>query len=383
MKAGKLTLIIVIIAAPLAWWGTQQYGASDNGLPSLHTEQAHFGDVSQRVLAHGTLQPVQKVIVGSQVSGIIDEILVDFNSMVEHGQVIAQLDPTTFRAEVSSAEAELESAEAALELAQFQWQRVQELRERQFVSPSDVDEARSNLRQAEAQVKVRRHSLERAQRELDRTTIKSPTDGMVVSRNVDVGQTVAASLSAPELFEIASDLSQMLIHANVSEADIGMVFEGQNTVFRVDAYREREFEGEIIQVRNSPIVEDNVVHYETIIAVDNEEQLLKPGMTAEVSIIADERQNVLRLRNSALRARIPDNLRPEEPEDIGENEGIAYLVENDRLRAVKVQTGLNDGVHTEILGGIEEGDTLAVGLTLQTNGDNNNRSLMRGNQAQY
>ncbi|MEX0773282.1 MAG: efflux RND transporter periplasmic adaptor subunit [Balneolales bacterium] len=383
MKLKKLSFFIVPILVVATWWGFQQYGSESGGLPPLHVEKVHRGDISQRVVAHGALQPVQEVTVGSQVSGIVDEIYVDFNSIVEEGQVIAQIDPSTFAADVSSAEAELESAEAGLELARHQWTRVQELREKQFIAPSQVDEARSSLRQAEAQVRVRHHALNRAELELNRSTIYAPTDGIVISRNVDEGQTVAASLNAPDLFEIATDLSQMHIYANVSEADIGTVLDEQSVRFKVDGYRDREFHGQVIQVRNAPIIQDNVVHYETIIAVNNEEGRLKPGMTAEVSIITNERHDVLRVRNTALRARLPDNIRPADP--AGEEEGgdRVYLYRNDALMAVSVETGLNDGVHTEILGGLDEGDTLAVGLSLRPQDGDDSQSIIGGSQAQY
>ncbi len=383
MKTGKIIIILIVIAIPLTWWGFVNFNQSEHGLPPLHTEQVDRGDVSQRVIAHGSIKPVQTVIVGSQVSGIIEDIYVDFNSVVTRGEVVAQIDPSTFEAEVSSARAELESAEAGKELARMQWERVQELRERQFVAPSETDQARATLQQAEAQVRVRRHALERAQRELDRTTILSPTNGIVISRNIEVGQTVAASLSAPLLFEIATDLSVMQIHANVSEADIGMVQEGQRVEFQVDAYRNRLFTGEVIQVRNAPLIEDNVVHYETIIAVNNEERLLKPGMTAEVSVITDERENVMRVRNTALRARLPDNIRPADVESAEDMDGQVYLVQGDQLIAKAVRTGLSDGVYTEIIEGLELGDELAVGLSLRSQDQGERRSLFSGNQAQY
>ncbi len=409
MKSGKYILIILFIAGPAIWWGSRFFGASDADLPPLHTVQADHGEVSRRVVAHGTLQPVQKVTVGSQVSGIIDEIMVDFNSIVTKGEVIAQIDPSTFAAAVSSARAEMESAEAGLELARMHWSRVQELRAQQFIAPSEVDQAAANLRQAEAQVRVRRHALERTERELERCTITSPTDGMVISRNVDVGQTVAASLSAPVLFEIATDLREMHIYANVSEADIGHVTEGQKVLFKVDAYRDRDFEGNVIQVRNAPIMADNVVHYETIISFDNREMLLKPGMTTEVSIITAMKDDVLRVRNTALRARLPDQLIPVEPgpagsginetssvhtisdegstltseEDEGE-QGRVFVLRNNRIESVSVWTGLSDGLHTEIRrGDVSPGDTLVVGLSLRTGENQESRSLLRGRQAQY
>ena len=383
MTKGKVTIFILVLIGAGVWWAANFYSSSGEGLPPLHTVKADRGDVSQRVVAYGRLEPVQKVTVGSQVSGIVDEIFVDFNTVVQRGQVIAQIDPSTFEAEVSSAQAELESAEAGHELAQLRWKRVQELRERQFVSPSEVEEASATLRQAEAQVQVRRHALQRAQRELDRCTITSPTDGIVISREVDVGQTVAASLSAPILFELAANLDRMLIHANVSEADIGMVSEGMRAFFRVDAHRDQRFEGEVIQVRNAPMMEDNVVHYETIIAVDNSERLLKPGMTTEVEVITAHQEDVLRLRNTALRARLPDNIRPGDPEEQFEDGQTVYKLQNGRLVAQSVRTGLTDGVYTEILEGLTPSDTLAVGLSLRTEQNGGGRSFMTGSQAQY
>ncbi len=382
MKKLLIIGIPVIIAAGLVFWWTGT-GSSETRLPPLHTVEAEKGDVSRRVVAFGAIQPVRKVTVGSQVSGIIDQIFVDFNSPVRRGDVLAQIDPSTFEAEVSSAQAELESAEAGLELARMQWERVNELRERQFVSPSDVDQASATLRQAEAQVSVRRHALRRAERELERCTITSPTDGMIVSRDVDVGQTVAASLNAPELFQIATDLREMHIYANVSEADIGQVEEGQQVVFRVDAYRDRDFKGEVIQVRNAPLIEDNVVHYETLIAVNNEQMLLKPGMTTEVNIITAEKHDVLRVRNTALRARLPDGVRPPTPDYISEGEPRVYVLRDNQLHVAAVETGLSDGVNTEIISGIEAGDVLAVGLTLTTGEGQERRSLFGGSQAQY
>ncbi len=380
----KVLVMVLVVAVGGLWWATQRAGSAEGSLPPLHTEEVDRGDVSQRIVAFGTLQPVQRVEVGSQVSGILEEILVDFNTPVRRGQVLARLDPSTFQAAVSSTEAELASAEAGLELARLQWERTQELRAMQFVPPSDVEQARAGHSQAEAQVRVRRHALEAAQRELERTIITAPSDGMVISRAVDVGQTVAASLSAPVLFEIASDLSRMHIHASVSEADIGEVAEGQRVRFLVDAHRNREFEGEVVQVRNAPVMQDNVVHYETIIAVENGEGLLKPGMTTEVRIITAEVHEVVRVRNTALRARLPDQIRPADPPSDGETNGRVYRVRNGALEAVAVRTGLTDGAYTEILSGLSEGEVLAVGLSLAGEaGRGGGGSFLTGSQATF
>lgn len=376
-------IVPVLVLGALAVWGATRYGSSGSGLPALNTVTVDRGDVAQRVVAHGTLQPQHRVHVGSQVSGIVDRIHVDFNSRVRRGQVLARIDPSTFEAAVRSAEADLDAAEAAHELAALQYRRVQELRVHRIVAPAEVEEASTQLRQAEAQLSVRRQALERTRRELERCTIVSPTDGIVISRDVDVGQTVAASLSAPVLFEIASDLALMQIHASVSEADIGEVEEGQRVRFQVDAHRGREFEGRVTQVRNAPMTVDNVVHYETVIAVGNEEGLLRPGMTAEVSIITAEVSGAVRVRNTALRARLPDMIRPADPELGGEFNGRVYIVRDGVLEAVPVRSGLSDGVNTEIIAGLEPGDVLAVGLALRDDDDAGGGSIFRGNQAQY
>ena len=378
----RLALTLLVLAGVTIWMlhRGRQAGA---GLPPLHTVEVDRGDISQRIVAHGRLQPVQMITVGSQVSGMVQEIDVDFNSLVRQGQVIARLDPSTFEAEVRSAEAQYEASVAGLDLARLQWDRVQTLRENRVVPLADVDQARANLRQAEAQLQVRGHALDRAQRELDRCIIRSPTDGIVIARNIDVGQTVAASLTSPNLFTIAADLSRMQIHANVSEADIGSVREGMPVRFLVDAHRERTFHGELIQVRNAPRMESNVVHYETIIAVDNEERLLKPGMTAEVSIITDEVTDAVRVRNAALRARLPDELRPPDPEPVDGAGGRVVVMQDGQLTSRAVRTGLTDGFHTQIVSGLDPGETLVIGLLPRTDNDSGGRSLLRGTQAQF
>jgi HlyD family secretion protein len=385
MKTSKLLIAVAAVAAVATGsYAATRGGSGGAGLPPLHTVVVDRGDVSQRVVAHGAVQPVEMVTVGSQVSGIVEALLVDFNSPVRRGQVVARLESSTFRAAVNSAVAEVEAAEAGLEMALGQWDRIQRLRAQNLVPPSEVDQARLTVRQAEALLSVRRHALDRARQELERATIRSPTDGIVISRDVDVGQTVAASLSAPVLFQIATDLGEMRIHANVSEADIGVVREGQPVRFRVDSHRDRRFMGAVIQVRNAPLVVDNVVHYETIIAVENEEGLLKPGMTAEVEVITAEVQDAVRARNTSLRARLPDHLTPPDPEPVGGSNGRVYVLRDGRIQAVPVRTGLSDGVHTELLAGVQAGDTLVIGLSVQAADDGGGRrSFLRGNQAQY
>jgi HlyD family secretion protein len=383
MRKALKVLAILVVAAVVGFWGVRRYDSGAAGLPPLNTVSVDRGTIAQRVVAHGTLEPVQQVEVGSQISGIIQRIHVDFNSPVRRGQVIAQIDPSTYAAAVSSAEAELDAATTNLELARKHWQRTEQLDARELVARSEVEHASAALRQAEAQVNVRRHALARAQRELDLCTIYAPTNGIVISRNVDVGQTVAASLNAPLLFLIASDLERLQINASVSEADIGSVRDRQRVRFTVDAYRGREFVGEVIQVRNAPRVQDNVVHYGTIIAVDNAERLLKPGMTAEVAIITAEVNDAVRVRNAALRARLPDSILPPEPPAADAADGRVYALQEGQVVAVPVRTGLSDGLYTEILEGVREGETLVIGLSLQDTATGQGRSLLGGRQATF
>lgn len=317
-----LTMLLAGVLVAAAVGGTAGFlrTGGDARVP-LATVSVDWGDIQQTVLATGQLNPLVDVEVGSQVSGIIDEIHVDFNSEVTEGQVLARLDTSTFEANAREAEGEVAAAEAALELARVETRRLERLRGRELVSAAELDVAVARLRQAEATLQIRRHSLERARSELARCTIYSPIDGIVISRNVDVGQTVAASMTAPVLFRIGNDLERMQINARVPEADIGGVRDGQRVEFTVDAYPDETFGGHVVQVRNAPIVDQNVVMYDTVIDVHNPERKLKPGMTATVSIVVDERAGVLRVRNGALRARLPERVQPPAPEPAPEGPG--------------------------------------------------------------
>src|SRR5438046_1724018 len=264
------------------------------------------GPITQAVTATGTLNPVVNVQVGSQVSGNIAKLFADFNSQVKAGQVVAQIDPALFQATVTQAEGDLANAQAALELAKVNATRTQELFAKKNSSQADVDQATANLHQAEANVKIKQGALDKAKADLDHCTITSPVDGEVISRSVDVGQTVAASLQAPVIFAIANDLTKMQIDANVAEADVGVVKIDQNVDFTVDAFPMQTFHGKVVQVRNAPITVQNVVTYDTVIGVSNPDLKLKPGMTANVSIIIAHKDDVLQIKNAALRYRPPD-----------------------------------------------------------------------------
>jgi HlyD family secretion protein len=301
----KWVIAIILVAAVVG--GIVWYANNDHEDAPVYTSTAIArGDITQTVTASGQLNPVLNVQVGSQISGNIQKLYADFNSLVKSNQVVAQLDPAIFQASVHQAEGDLANARAGLELAELNAKRSAELFKSNLVPQSDNDKAKADLHQAEAQVRIKEASLERAKVDLAHCTIYAPVDGIVISRSVDVGQTVAASMNAPTLFIIANDLSKMQIDANVSEADVGTVEEGQNVSFTVDAFPNRTFVGKVVQIRNSPITVQNVVTYDTVIGVDNPDLKLKPGMTATLAITTAQRNGVLRVPNSALRIKPPE-----------------------------------------------------------------------------
>src|SRR5256886_7173242 len=279
---------------------------TQSGVSGYLTANVTRGPITQLVTATGTLNPVVNVQVGSQVSGNIAKLFADFNSEVKAGQTVAQIDPMLFQAAVTQAEGDLASAQAALELAKVNATRAEQLFKQKISSQQDLDQAMANLHQAEANVKIKQGALDKAKADLDHCTITSPIDGVVISRSVDVGQTVAASLQAPVIFQIANDLTTMQIDSNVAEADVGVVAVDQNVDFTVDAFPTRTFHGKVVQVRNAPITVQNVVTYDTVIGVNNADLKLKPGMTANGSIVIPHRDDVLKISNAALRYRPPD-----------------------------------------------------------------------------
>jgi HlyD family secretion protein len=305
----KWVVIALALAGSVYAWKRYSERSKDAAL-ELKTAKVTMGDIVQAVTANGQITPLKNVQVGTQVSGIIKELFVDFNSRVTNGQVIAIIDPSTYEQTITQAEAELANAKAAYLYAELNHKRAKELRAAELISPSDFDKTIVDLAQAEAVVKTRQASLKRAQVDLDKTTIVAPVDGIVISRSVDVGQTVAASFNTPTLFQIANDLRHMRIEAMVSEADVGGVDEGQDVTFQVDAFPGRPFRGKVTQVRYAPITNQNVVSYSCVVDVDNSDLKLRPGMTATASIITGEKRGVLRLPNAALRFRPPEELLP-------------------------------------------------------------------------
>ncbi len=327
------------------------------------------GPITQLVTATGTLNPVVNVQVGSQVSGNIAKLFADFNSQVKAGQTVAQIDPMLFQAAVTQAEGDLASAQAALELAKVNASRTQQLFNQKNSSQQDLDQANANLHQAEANVKIKQGALDKAKADLDHSTITSPIDGVVISRNVDVGQTVAASLQAPVIFQIANDLTKMQIDSNVAEADVGVVEVDQDVDFTVDAFPTRTFHGKVVQVRNAPITVQNVVTYDTVIGVSNPDLKLKPGMTANVSIIIAHKDNVLQIKNAALRYRPPEAAMAQPPRSTSSPsvqrptgarerrpERTVYVLSYGRPKPVQIKSGIGDGVVTEVTEGLKEGE---------------------------
>src|SRR5438093_2533732 len=268
-----ITIGLLVVAAVV-------HQCRNSGAANYQTATIARGPITQAVTATGTLNPVVNVQVGSQVSGNIAKLFVDYNSQVKAGQVVAQIDPALFQATVTQTEGDLANAQATLELAKVNAKRTQDLFARKTSSQADLDQAMANLHQGEANVKIKQGALDKAKADLEHCTITSPIDGVVISRNVDVGQTVAASLQAPVIFQIANDLTKMQIDSNVAEADVGVLEVGQDVDFTVDAFPMRTIHGKVVQVRNAPITVQNVVTYDTVIGVSNPDAQLKPGLTA-------------------------------------------------------------------------------------------------------
>jgi HlyD family secretion protein len=371
----KLLIVIGGILLLSVALGLHRCGRGDSG--GFQTATVTRGSLTQAVTATGTLNPVVNVQVGSQVSGNIQKLFVDYNSTVKAGQVVAQIDPALFQATVIQAEGDLASAQAALELARINANRIQTLVTKQSSAQADLDQAMATMHQAEANVKIKQGALDKAKADLEHCTITSPIDGVVISRSVDVGQTVAASLQAPVIFTIANDLAKMQIDSNVAEADVGVIVVDQNVDFSVDAFPNQIFHGKVTQVRNAPITVQNVVTYDTVIGVSNPELKLKPGMTANVSIVVAHRDNVLKIANAALRFR-PMESKTAEPKPTAlarspranrgnrnrpgdqSSERTVYVLRGSSPIPVQIKTGISDGVSTEVLEGLKEGERVVT-----------------------
>lgn len=389
-------VIIVVSAVAMAVPYARKNGR--NAL-SFRTAKVERGDILSAVTATGTVNAVNTVQVGSQVSGTISTLNADFNSTVRQGDVVAQIDPTFLQAQVDEAEANLEKATAALREAQRNYARATSLRDQSLVSQASVDEAETALETSRAQVRQVTASVNRSRINLRYATIKAPISGVVISRDVDVGQTVAASLQAPTLFTIAEDLALMKLELSVDEADIGKVNEGQKVTFTVDAYPEESFDGVVSQIRLAPVTVQNVVTYTVIVKVANPLLRLRPGMTASASILVDERRDVLKIPTSALHYEPPSGLalsdtsgrppgsamrrppgeRPRGPRREDRSDSAPGMKLSGRpvkvwtpapagkATPVRIRTGISDRSFTEVTGGgLSEGQEVIVGAALPT-----------------
>ncbi len=361
--------LAVIVTAALLFFALRGKNSS-----AYKTDKAAKGDIRSACIATGTVNPTTTVLVGTQVSGRIKELYADFNSPVTKGQLIALIDPAPFESQLEQARANLLSAQAGLAKAQAtlkdserNFERKRQLFASKVIGKSEIDAeetsnavAKAQVGLAEAQVVQAVASYKLAETNLQYTKIVSPVDGIVISRNVDIGQTMAAMFQSPTLFSIAQDLSKMQINTNVDESDIGRIQSGQDAEFVVDAYTETVFTGKVTQVRNAPVVVQNVVTYDVVITVANPDLKLKPGMTANVSIITGVKNGVLRVPNAALRFK-PKKMPAGAP---GEHGQKVWLPDGDEAKPVKVTTGITDGSWSELLeGDIAEGQELIVGLT--------------------
>ena len=386
---------IVVVAAGGFWFFNR--GTGDG--PQYQTTAVERTELTQVVTATGILNPVVNVTVGSQVSGIITKLYVDFNSPVKKGQVIAEIDPATYHAAVEQATANLANAKANLELQQAQAERSAELYTNKLISGSDYDTAIATLHEAEAMVQLDQASLDNANANLGYCKILSPVDGVIILRAVNVGQTVASSFNTPTLFQIANDLTKMQIDSSLAEADVGGVVEGQSVDFTVDAYPYRNFNGVVTQVQNSPTTVNNVVTYDCVIGVTNADYKLKPGMTANVSIIIAQREDALTIPNGALRFRPPDtavvqtNNASAGATEVSQTTNVGnrgaygqglhrggggrargerpvihtiYVLsgagKNAVLQAVQIKTGISDGISTEVVSGLDEDAQVVTGM---------------------
>ena len=364
-KLSKLWLIVGVVAvvAVAAWMLS---GKKKKEEVTFATEKVAPANLQNSVTATGTIEPVTSVTVGTQVSGIVSKLYVDYNSVVKKGQVIAELDKTNLISQLNTAKANLASAQSKLNYETANYKRYKSLYQKGLVSADDYENAQLTYKQASEQVATCKEEVQRAQTNLGYATITSPIDGVVLSKSVEEGQTVAASFSTPELFTIAQDLTNMQVVADVDEADIGDVKNGERVSFTVDAYPDDTFEGTVTQVRQEATTTNNVVTYEVVISAPNADLKLKPGLTANVTIFTAERKNVLSVPSKALRY-TPTK------ETVGKMKIVdcngknkVWTLDGNRIVAHSVNIGMTDGTHTEILSGITSGIPVITGLNVAT-----------------
>lgn len=366
-KYSLLGVLLLFAAGGYLYWSK---GRAPDAEARYRTQAIERGDLTQLASANGTLNPVVLVNVGTQVSGTVKKWYADFNDHVAEGQKLLELDPAIYQAQVNQSTANLANARSQRKLAEANEARARELFKQEYISRQDLDTALQALEASRAQVALAEAQVDRDRTNFGYSVIRSPVTGVVVSREVDIGQTVAASLQTPTLFKIAQDLAKMQIDSSYAEADIGNLKVGQQATFRVDAFPNRSFQGVVRQVRLNPTTQQNVVTYDVVIAVDNPEQILMPGMTAYVNILVAQRKDVLLVANAALRFRPvdagPRSEKPQENRKEGKGKpegqsGTVYVLSNGQPKPVRISVGITDNRMSEMVGGeLKEGDVVIV-----------------------
>ncbi len=367
-------IVAIAIAAYFLMGGKKEAGVT------YVTATVQNSSLTTSVTATGTIEPVTSVTVGTQVSGIVAHLYVDYNSIVKKGQVIAELDKTNLLSELASARANLSSAQSNLAYQKSNYERQKTLYDKGLISANDFEQARLSFEQAQQQVRTNTENVKKAETNLGYATITSPIDGIVLSKAVEEGQTVAASFSTPELFTIAQDLTNMQVIADIDEADIGDVKEGERVNFTVDAYPDDTFEGRVTQVRQVATTESNVVTYEVVISAPNADLKLKPGLTANVTIYTQELNNVLTVPTKALKFTPNEKMLTKE-QSIADCQGASkvWTLEGNVFKAIAVETGLTNGINTEITKGLKAGQKVITEFKMgnmpeedEANGGTNN-----------
>ena len=356
-----------LVIAALAFW--LLLGNKKEERVSFESEKVELSDIQTSITATGTIEPVTSVTVGTQVSGIVSRLYVDYNSVVKKGQVIAELDKTNLTSELNTSKANLNSAQSSLNYQQANYNRYKTLFDKGLISADEYENARLTYQQAVQQVAQARENVKRAQTNLSYATITSPIDGVVLSKSVEEGQTVASSFNTPELFVIAKDLTDMRVIANIDEADIGGVREGQRVSVTVDAFPDDTFSGTVQQVRQEATTESNVVTYEVVISARNNDLKLKPGLTANVTIFTMEKNQVLTVSSKALRF-TPNAALLDKNQAINDCQGDHKLwtLDGNTFTAHAVEIGVSNGVVTEIVSGIEAGTAVLTDFTMSSDG---------------
>jgi len=385
MKKKKIigaSILIVLIVVIIGFAS----GKKEASKVTIETTKVKMGDVSNTITATGTLEAIRTINVGTQVSGVIDKIYVDYNSHVKAGDLLAELDKRTLITSLENSQANLENAQAEMTYQTSNYNRIKALSDKKLVSQNDYEQALYSYAKAEAALKTAKLDYNRSKINLNYASIHSPIDGIVLERAVDEGQTVAASFNTPTLFSIANDLTQMQVEASIDEADIGKVADGQRVTFTVDAFPDLKFDGQIIQIRLQPVIKSNVVTYTVVVKAHNPDMKLKPGMTASITVFVEEAKNVLTVSSKALHfvpnqatletyyAQNQNNKQDNPPFDLNtpkssqnSNDQTVWVKSQGIIHPVKVKVGIDDDMNAQIIEGLKGGDEVVVAMNSSTN----------------